>query len=48
MLAILCTITAPIRWIACAHRWAEDRAQSEAMRHAAWLNAVAAEQAAVR
>lgn len=43
MLAILCALTAPIRWAAVVHRAIEDRAMSAAMREAAWANAVAAE-----
>lgn len=42
MLAILCALTAPIRWVAVAHRAIEDRAMSAAMREAAWANAIQA------
>lgn len=48
MLAILCALTAPIRWAAYIHRAIEDRAMSAAMREAAWVNAIAAEETMVR
>ena len=43
MLAILCALTAPIRWAAVTHRWIKDRCTSEAARQAAWANAIQAE-----
>lgn len=48
LLILLAAVCTPIRWIACIHAAIEQRMQSEAMREAAWANAVAAERAAVR
>lgn len=43
LLILLAVLTTPIRWIAITHATIQARQQSDAMREAAWHNAIQAE-----